>query len=323
MKNQAGGKANPSRTFVLEMLVTVAVGAMLWALAGTRPLSAQANAAPTPANGSQASDEPLSTFEAASVKRHQGDPSGNDYFITGCGRDPGRCTPTNMTARNLVALAYGMKNSQVLGGPNWVDSEKFDVVGKVEDSVAEQLQNIPRAQQQAQMALMMRALLADRFKLTTTHAIRELPVFALVIAKGGPKLTEAPPPDPHAIPAPPPPIPAGGDEPPTLAPGQSFFLMNGGLLTISAKAVRISGLVNMLSQQLGQQVVDETGLKGSYDYHLQFAPLVGFEGGPPPPDSGAASLFTALQEQLGLRLASTKGPVDTITIDHIEEPSEN
>jgi bla regulator protein blaR1 len=267
----------------------------------------------------QSRDTPLPSFEAASIKRHQTN-GGDEFFSRGCGRDPSRCAPANVSARDLIALAYGMKGAEVLGGPNWVDSERFDVEAKVEESAAEQLQNLPRAKQQAQMALMMRSLLADRFKLAVTHATKVLPVFALVIAKNGPRLTEVPPPDPNASSAPPPTMTSGG--PPPLAPGQSFFFMNGGLLTISAKAVRITGLINTLSQQLGRQVLDQTGLTGTYDYSLQFAPLEGFEGAPPP-DSDAASIFTALQEQLGLRLVSTTGPVDVLVIDHIEEPTPN
>jgi bla regulator protein blaR1 len=109
-------------------------------------------------------------------------------------------------------------------------------------------------------------------------------------------------------------------------------MMNGGsgLVTMASNGVPIANLVNQLSMQLGEQVIDQTGLKGTYQYRLQFAAQggLGLDGMPLPPaaespESTAPSVFTALQEQLGLKLESTKGPVETITIDHIEEPSPN
>jgi uncharacterized protein (TIGR03435 family) len=174
--------------------------------------------------------------------------------------------------------------------------------------------------------------LADRFKLQITRLTKEGTVLALVIAKGGPKLKEVAPPDPHAGPAPPPPAPPErGGAPPTPPPGGSMMMMNGtGVATLSSNAVPIANLVNMLSMQVGQQVVDQTGLKGTYQFTLQFAPQMGLGGMPPLPgaetaaaDSTEPSIFTALQEQLGLKLESTKGKIETIAIDHIEEPSEN
>lgn len=107
--------------------------------------------------------------------------------------------------------------------------------------------------------------------------------------------------------------------------------INSGQATLRVRAAPLSTLIFMLSQQLGRQIVDETGLKGTYDITLQFSPEGGMFGGPlprppanaDPPDSSGTSIFTALQEQLGLKLESKKGPVDTIVIEHIEEPSPN
>jgi uncharacterized protein (TIGR03435 family) len=230
----------------------------------------------------------------------------------------------------LIQTAYNMKDFQVSGGPSWINSERFDIEAKVEDSVAEQLRKLPRTQQQVQTRLMIQSLLADRFKLKVTHQTKELPVYALLVAKGGPKLAEVPPPDPQASTVPLPATPGAG--PPTPGPGGSFIWMGApGQATIKGNATPITNLVNLLSQQLRRQILDQTGLKGTYTFTLQFVPETGLGGeaipvplgGAGASDTGGTSIFTAIQEQLGLKLDSTKGPVDVLVIDHIEEPSEN
>lgn len=275
-------------------------------------------------------DVPLPSFEVASVKKHAADDDGGRGMrVSMGGRDVSQFQASNVTAKMLVATAYNVKEFQISGGPSWIDSEHWDINAKVEDSLAEQLQKLPRQQQQAQQALMIRSLLLDRFALQVTRSTKEGNVLALVIAKGGPKLKQAPPPDPQAGPAAPSAPPAPG-QPFTARPGQTMMMMNNGLAVLASNGVPISNLVNMLSLQLGQQVADQTGLKGTYQYTLQFTPQGGGLGGMPPPpgsdassDNNTASIFTALQEQLGLKLESTKGQIDTITIDRIEQPSEN
>ena len=283
--------------------------------------SAQASA------GSQSLDAQLPSFEVASIKKHPPD-NGPGIRVMMGGQDPSQFHASNVTAKMLVATAYQMKEFQISGGPSWINSERWDIDAKVEDSLAHELQKLSRAQQQAQTALMLRSLLIDRFALQVKRETKEGSVLALVIAKGGPKLKQVPPPDPQAGPGPPP-APAAPGQPPTPAPGQSFMMMGNGLATLASNAVPIANLVNQLSMQVGQQVVDQTGLKGTYQYTLQFTPQMGMGGMPLPPEeqsssnSDTASIFTALEEQLGLKLESTKGPVETITIDHIEEPTNN
>lgn len=289
-------------------------------------LQPSAQASPSTA----APDVPLPSFEVASVKKHAADDDGGRGMrVSMGGRDVSQFQASNVTAKMLVATAYNVKEFQISGGPSWIDSEHWDINAKVEDSLAEQLQKLPRQQQQAQQALMIRSLLLDRFALQVTRSTKEGNVLALVIAKGGPKLKQAPPPDPQAGPAAPSAPPAPG-QPFTARPGQTMMMMNNGLAVLASNGVPISNLVNMLSLQLGQQVADQTGLKGTYQYTLQFTPQGGGLGGMPPPpgsdassDNNTASIFTALQEQLGLKLESTKGQIDTITIDRIEQPSEN
>jgi uncharacterized protein (TIGR03435 family) len=304
------------RHFVLQVLQVVCC---LSIAAYPMPLRAQSTAGQAPATQSaQSADTPLPSFEVASIRPVEN--NGPFVINSGCGPNPGRCTPSNVTVKMLIQTAYNVKDFQVSGGPGWISSERFDIKAKVDDSLAEQLQKLPRAQRQAQMGLMLQSLLADRFKLKVTRETKELPVFTLVVAKGGPKLTEVPPPDTE--PAPHPPV-----YPPKAAPGEFFIWIRNGQAVIEGNATPITNLANTLSLQVKRQILDQTGLKGTYTFTLQFTPEVGIGGEslpvPGADPSDATSLFTAIQEQLGLRLESTKGPVDTIVIDHIEEPSPN
>jgi uncharacterized protein (TIGR03435 family) len=176
---------------------------------------------------------------------------------------------------------------------------------------------------------MLQALLADRLKLTVQRDAKDLPVYFLVIGKNGPKLQEAKP-DESASSTPNAPSASGG--------GARTFSKSagGGMQSFSATGAPISNLVRMLSAMVGRPVLDRTGLTAKYDYKLEFSmeqtqgPL--FSGGDgsgkgsdsaPPPESSGPSLFTALQEELGLKLESGKGPVAIIIIEHVERPSEN
>jgi uncharacterized protein (TIGR03435 family) len=287
---------------------------------------------PAAADGQAAQTSAAPSFEVASIKQHVPDASGR-MFISMGGLDVSRYSASNVTAKMLIDYAYGVKDFRVTGGPSWIGSERFDINAKVEDSLAEQLQKLPRIQQQAQMALMVKALLADRFKLKVTQTTKELPVFALTVAKGGPKLQETTAPDPQAPPVPPAGRGAPGvNGPPPPQPGGFFMWMGPNRqAAIEGNARPITDLVDMLSRQLSRQILDQTGLKGVYIFNLRFTPDAGLGGGPLPPgaesdttvDLGGASIYTALQEQLGLKLESTKGPVETINIDSIEEPSDN
>jgi uncharacterized protein (TIGR03435 family) len=278
----------------------------------------------------QASDGSPLTFEVASVKKHPPE-NGQKEGITLGGTDVGRYRASNVTAKMLIARAYDVNEFQIAGGPSWINSERWDIEAKVDASLAAELQKLSRQQQQAQQDLMLRSLLLDRFALKVTRGTKEGTVFALVVAKGGPKLKEVAPPDPQAAPAQPSaPILPGRSS--GAAPGQALIMMNGGsgLVTMASNAVPIADLANQLSMQFGQQILDRTGLKGTYEYKLQFAAQgdLGLDGVPlspsgERPESAAPSVFTALQEQLGLKLETTKGQIATITIDHIEEPTAN
>jgi uncharacterized protein (TIGR03435 family) len=310
-----------SRKLLLSAIcVTAITGLILFGLISTPRVRAQAL---------QTAAAPLPSFEVASIKQdHSGAP--NRFFKVD---NSSRFTTTNMPAKDLIEYAYNIKPFQISGGPGWIDSQGFDIEAKVDDSLVAELQKLPTEQRTDQFRLMLRSLLADRFKLSLSHDTKESPSFALVIAKGGSKLQEVAPPDPQARPTPPPPpAPGAGNGPPPLRPGGFMMMMGpGGVSTLNANAAPIANLINLLSRQLNRQVLDQTGLKGVYTFTLKFTSDTGLGGGPLPPspdsagsaDVGGTSIFTAIQDQLGLKLESTKTPVETYVIEHIEEPSEN
>ena len=266
-------------------------------------------------------------FEVASIKPSK---SGGSFGVVGDKAvfekeiagwwSPDRFGARGETLRTLIQMAYGIQANQLSGGPNWLDSEEYDVEAKVSKSEADALQKLTPDQRKIEQQRMLQALLADRCKMGIHRGTRLLPVYALVVAKNGPKLREAKPGDTYAKGIQDEGRPAGAE---TLEfwPGQ-----------LTGQALPIALLVQQLMNQPelgGRLVLDRTGLTGTYDYRLQWTPerlRSNPSQGPDtalPPDSSGPSLFTALQEQLGLRLESTKGPVDTVVIDHIERPSEN
>jgi uncharacterized protein (TIGR03435 family) len=229
------------------------------------------------------------SFEVASVK--PGDPDNHEDFLVY--RPGGRLTTANATLRRLIGAAYDLRNHQISGGPNWLNSATFDIEAKAGSDVP-----IP------QMRLRLQSLLAERFKLAVHHETREEQVYRLLVDKGGSKLKEA-----------------------TVIPkGQGIRGGKGQIMGIAAD-MKILGY--MLSQKLGRSVIDETGLTGVYDFTLTWPPPLGVRGGTegpealPQPDTAEPSIFTALQEDLGLKLQSAKGPVDILVIDHVEKPDAN
>jgi uncharacterized protein (TIGR03435 family) len=270
-----------------------------------------------------AAQSPAPAFEVVSIKPNHGD-DGRVMFRMAPG---GRFEATNVSVKFLLQEAYGVKDSQISGAPGWVSTERYNVEAKPEDTPADQERKLGPDEGRAKLMLMLQGMLADRFKLKLHHDTKELPMFALVVAKNGPKFheTTAPAMDPATS------VPLSGPGAP-MSRGQ-IRMMGRGDLTVTG--VALSQFAEALSRQVGQLVVDKTGLKGDYDFTLKWTPDEGQgqmfrgagepprDGAPPPPDAAGPSIFTALQEQLGLRLESEKGPVDTIVIDHVERPSEN
>ena len=315
-KNSSAKNATtvPTRNNILRQSMRIGIVAATMALGLIRPRLDRAQGAPT-------TGSPPPSFEVASIKPNR---SGDMRFMIMF--RPGRFTAKGTTLKGLVAIAYNVKDFQISGGPSWTSSERYDIDAKEPDAFAEQLQKLPPDQRGKQMGLMLQALLRDRFELKVSRATKDLPIYALVVAKNGPKLQEAKPGDTYqnGIKAP--------DGKPIGQPG----MIRMGPGQFIGQGVTMAAIVGTLSQRLGRPVVDQTGLQGNYDITLQWAPdqaTAGVPMGPvsgnpkpdgtPPPENSGPSIFTALQEQLGLKLDSTKGPVDILVIDHIEKPTEN
>jgi uncharacterized protein (TIGR03435 family) len=293
-------------------LLALAAGTVAFALVNSPGIRAQSPPAPLP------------TFEVASIKPNRSEDLRRLALF-----QSGRYTMIGLTTKLLIERAYGLRDDQVSGGPNWISWDRYDVNAKVDDSVAAELQKLPPNQREEQLRAMLQALLADRFKLKVSQTTKDLPSYALVIAKNGPKLQEAKPGDtyPNGI--------KGLDGRPQGRGGASMFT---GWITsrITGQGISVAFLAMSLSQQLHRTVTDQTGLNGIYDIKLEWAnnempaaiparPEGATSGADalPSPESSGPSLFTALEEQLGLKLESKKGPVEVLVIDHVERPSEN
>ena len=208
---------------------------------------------------------------------------------------PGRFTARCNTLLNLLFNAFPAvkPNVPIPGMPGWGDSAHFDVDAKADDATISALQKLPRQDQWKQTQLMLQSALADRFKLRTHIETREGPIYELVIAKGGCKLKNAPA-EEHSR-------------------GSSW-----GRTMIQVRTGPIANLVFALSDTLGRTVVDKTGLTGNFDIDLKWAA----DDQQGTPDAGP-TLFTTLEEQLGLKLVNAKGPVQTFVVDHVERPTAN
>jgi uncharacterized protein (TIGR03435 family) len=241
------------------------------------------------------------SFEVASIKPNNSSDTRAAFNM----QNPGRFSATNVTVRRLIQVAYGIKDFQLSGGPSWIGSDRFDINATAEGQTTDQF--LP----------MLQSLLADRFNLAVHKGTKEMSLYRLVVAKNGPKFKEANGPDPNNT---------GG---PTR---QGAVVVRRGLLM--AQGVPVAALVTPLSNILGSTVVDTTGLKGKYDLKVEWTPdenqTAMFRGmgvpeglGAPAPDWQGPSLFTALEEQLGLKLESQKGPGEILVIERVEKPSEN
>ena len=230
----------------------------------------------------------------------------------------GRISAVNVTLKMLIERAYGLQGFQLSGGPGWAGTVRYNIEAKPDTPVGNEWRE------------MLQNLLADRFHLAFHRETKELPIYALVLAKKdrqiGPGMVESK---------------EGGctvrDPSKPLGPpgrGQLPCCGNvmGGSGQLTGTAANVGDVAMMLSLSVGRKVIDKTGLTGQYDITLHYTPdenersLLAPPGAPPPPapaDTAGLSLFTALQEQLGLKLDSQKGPVEIFVIDRAEKPSEN
>ena len=223
-------------------------------------------------------------FEVASIK--PANPALSQGGVAHAARQlPGGFEARNLYLKNLIMSAYRLNEDQLIGGPGWMNSAGWDIDAK-----------FPVGAGRAQIPEMMQALLAERFHLVCHRETRILPVYNLVVARGGSKLKES---------------------------AEPYGSMSAGPRMIKYTAGTMDDLVRQLSSYMERQVLDHTGLQGRYDIQLSFAPV----DPEPSVDAAAqetgASIFTAIQEQLGLRLEEAKGPVEVLVIDSVEKPSEN
>jgi uncharacterized protein (TIGR03435 family) len=251
-------------------------------------------------------DGKFPAFEVASVKPHKAD----DQRVMMVAQPGGRFTAST-ALRLLIRTAYRLQDDQISGGPSWLTSDLFDIVAKAEDSASP-----------IQIASMIQALLADRFKLAVHHETKELPVYTLVLARSDGRLgsqlrkndcvladTAPAAPDP--------------------AHPRSCGSVSTGFGRLTIRAMPMAQFLQFLSPSLNRVVLDRTGLAGNFDLDLQWTPDLP-QGRPPGEaplvngqivDPNGTSIFTAVQEQLGLKLESTKAPVDVLVIDHVEQPT--
>jgi len=241
------------------------------------------------------------SFDVASVKPHPQSADGMMRVRMNGGPgtpDPGRLNYENVSLKAVLGKAFDVKSYQ-LTAPDWTDSERYDITAK-----------IPQGTTKEQFGVMLQNLLAERFKLDYHRDKKELPAYVLVAGKNGSKMkvSEGP------------------------AAGGTSMRMQPGKATMNAAGVSMTQLVDMLANQVDRPIVDGTGLTGKYDFTLEFAPemrnMPGMPmmagGGPVAEGESAPSLFTAVQEQLGLRLEPKKAALDLIVVDRLEKtPTEN
>jgi uncharacterized protein (TIGR03435 family) len=205
----------------------------------------------------------------------------------------------------LIELAYNVRDFQIQNLPSWGTSEKYEVIAKARDNATFE-----------QMRPMLRSLLADRFQLALHRETRELPIYRLTIAKGGLRIVGAK--EGSCITLDP-------DHPqPPPDPGKPHAPFCGGVVrmrnSIEAGAISMPKLSEILSDEVRRTVTDNTGFAEAFNLHLEFAPDLSANG---PETQAGDSIFTALQNQMGLRLEATKGPVEVLEIDRAERPSGN
>ena len=210
---------------------------------------------------------------------------------------PGGRLVATAPVKLLIMNAYGFQRSEIVGGPDWINTDWYEIDAKAADNA-----------DRARVMLMLQSLLEDRFQMRVHRETRETPVYALVVDKNGSKLA----------------APKEGECPTTEAAappcGQMRISPSPAGVRMEGSRVPISELVRVLAVAARQPVLDRTALSGLFDIRLQF---IDEPPGAPPSDSPGPSVFAAVQEQLGLKLESAKGPVEFLVIDPVERPTAN
>lgn len=220
-------------------------------------------------------------FEVVSVKLSN---PANDHSASGVETKRGRLTATNVTLKRCILGAYGIRPHQIVGGPDWLDADTFDILAKADEPVGDEM-----------LSRMMQTLLAERFKLAFHRETRTMQAFVLEAGRSAPKLEKA-----------------DGGEGKTVS-------SRGGL---DARNISMNRFAEVLSRQMDLPVVNLTAIEGVFNVKLKWTPE-GAAGAAALPADAPPAIFTAIQEQLGLRLRSQKTPIEVLVIDHAEKPGEN
>ncbi len=234
-------------------------------------------------------------FEVATIKQVEPNKKADHYILM---KGVNRFVEKDFTLKQMIAWAYDLNPRAVSGGPGWMESDHFEIEAVTPGDVR------PNHDEQRTM---LQNLLSERFRLTFHRELKEFSIYELRVAKGGPKLK------PSAAPA--------------NAPPSVVSMVYPGRMAMPARNVGMGDLVSVMQRAwLDRPVVDKTGLTGRYDFDLEWAPdetQFGGEISPAPADSPIPPLFTALEQQLGLMLVATRGPVSALTVDRAERPSAN
>jgi uncharacterized protein (TIGR03435 family) len=278
---------------------------------------------PAPAGATNAQDTAAvlqaATFDVVSM--HQDRPSPDGRVSMQVGFTPnGTFTGRGLDLKRLICMAYGVSDLEVAGGPDWLTSDRYTIEAKADSTTQEQLPKLAGPQERLVGQHMVQTLLADRFGLKMHQETKEIPILALIPAKSGPKLHEA----------------VAGDTYPNGLHDRDghghagMMRFTDGKLT--AQGVPLDNLASQLTEQLHQIVQNKTGLKGNYDFALEWTPDhdhdkppmgAGEQGATASSDSTGPSIYTAIQEQLGLKLEAQKSAIPVYVIDRVERPSEN
>ena len=266
-----------------------------------------------------AQSTPAPAFDTVSIKRNTSGGAGMRM-----GFAPGSVSALNVPAWQLIREAYGLQEPQLTGGPDWVPTDRFDVEARFDPTP------LPGFDRTTRLQAMLQQMLGERFKLQTHTESREMPIFALVLDRDdrrlGPQLKPSAV-DCAALQAA---IGRGGPPPAPSTDGRPQCSGRGGFGRMTAGGLTMTQFARQLSQLAGRIVTDRTGLEGGFDFDLTWMPTPDQipRGAPPdfprpPVDPNAPSLFTALQEQLGLKLEAARDAVRVLVIDRIEPPTEN
>ena len=233
-------------------------------------------------------------FDVASIRPHTPLPHERSHIWSSS--SDGNFRTMNVSLKAIIQYAFDIPESRIIDAPAWTSSQPFDIEAKSDDAVAQRLHDLPSDQAKPIKLAMIQSLLADRFGLKTHREQRQLPIYELVVARSGSKLTQS---------------------------KSDGLTINHGPDHFNGQGITLPLIAQELSRDAGRVIIDKSGITGRFDIDLRWqpddAPPVRLNG----EETSFPSLFTALQEQLGLHLEAAKGPVEVLVIDDVHPPSSN